>query len=141
MATEGTVQWARDVLASGAPGVAQWNRWRERGPRYLDLSGIQLSDAVLVGVNLRGIKLWEAKLDGADLSDSLLAGAYLNRACLHCACLDGANLGAANLRGADLSGVTVRGTRFKYALHLTQEQLDATVGLPATVPDDLHPPV
>jgi uncharacterized protein YjbI with pentapeptide repeats len=140
MATEGTVDWARGVLSSGAPGVAQWNHWRERGPRYLDLSGIRLSEAVLVGVNLRGIKLWDAELDGADLSEALLAGAYLNRAKLHGACLDGANLGAANLRGADLSAVTVRGTQLKYALHLTQAQLDATVGLPATLPDDLHTP-
>ncbi len=138
MAREGTYEWASDLLRSGPSGVNEWNRWREQGGRFLDLSGIVLRRANLCGVNLRGIKLWDAQLDGADLADANLGGAYLNRADLSGARLTGANLGGANLRGTQLTAANVEGANLRYSLNLSQAQLDTTVGVPAQLPEELE---
>ena len=63
-----------------------------------DLSGADLSRAVLPRANLRGADLSRANLYGADLS-----GADLSRADLRWSDLCGANLRETNLSGADLS--------------------------------------
>ncbi len=64
-----------------------------------DLSGANLSRADLSGADLSG-----ADLSGANLSRADLSGANLYRADLSCANLSYANLSGANLSGADLSG-------------------------------------
>jgi uncharacterized protein YjbI with pentapeptide repeats len=79
-----------------------------------------------VGAALRG-----ARLRGASLRGAYLIGADLRDADLRQADLLGADLRGADLRGADLDG----------ALFLTQPQLEAARGDPATrLPDWLRRP-
>jgi uncharacterized protein YjbI with pentapeptide repeats len=73
--------------------------------------------ADLIGANLRGVRLRGASLRGACLIRADLRGADLRKTDLL-----GADLRAADLRGADLSG----------AVFLTQPQLAAARGGPAT---------
>ena len=85
----------------------------------MDLSGQELSGAVLTQADmkrtkLRGIKADEAVFDGTDLryaviTDSLLLEANLAVAKLRHADLRGSDLSGANLQGADLSGADLRG--------------------------------
>jgi len=117
-----------DILKQG---VETWNQWRldhsDIQPDFIraDLSGSNLSGAVLLranlfGSNLSGASLSKANLSGAvlsrayliraDLSGSNLSGAVLLRANLFRANLLGANLRGAGLREADLSGATLNGT-------------------------------
>ena len=84
-------------------GVEEWNKWREKYPKEkIDLSGLDLLDARLNGINLKNAKMQEtiflgSHLTGADLSFTDLSSALLNEAVLH-----GANLNSANLSQADL---------------------------------------
>ena len=102
-ASEGTIEWASQLLRLGAPGVERWNAWRQEHAGLLDLSGIDLSQAQLRAVNLRGVKLWDAQFAGADLTRAQLAGAYLNRSDLSGAQLTDCDLAATNLRGAEVT--------------------------------------
>ncbi|MBI4969251.1 MAG: pentapeptide repeat-containing protein [Rhodospirillales bacterium] len=91
----------------------------------LDLSGEELSGAILTQADMRrvilaGAKCLETAFDGADLRYSELTGAILNEANLAVtrlrhAQLPGAVLDGANLRGADLSGANLRGASLKGA--------------------------
>ncbi|MFD5423190.1 pentapeptide repeat-containing protein [Streptomyces sp. NPDC127069] len=77
--------------------------------------------------NHRGADLMGARLAGADLRGANLRGAYLIAA----------DLGRADLRGADLIGTDLRDTNLRGAdlrdtLFLTQPQLNAAQGDPAT---------
>ena len=136
-ASEGTIEWASQLLRLGAPGVERWNAWRQEHAGLLDLSGIDLSQAQLRAVNLRGVKLWDAQFAGADLSCAQLAGAYLNRSNLSEAQLNECNLAATNLRDAELRAANVKAASLRYALNLTQAQLSATQGEPQDVPETL----
>jgi uncharacterized protein YjbI with pentapeptide repeats len=95
---------ASELVRAGAEGGP---RRRERDRRGADLAGADLRGRDLRGVNLRG-----ALLIGADLRDSDLRLA---------------DLAGADLRGADLSGADTRGSLF-----VTQSQLEAARGDPAT---------
>ena len=99
------LQRAADLARAGAAGS------RAAGPRAdrrgADLIGRDLRRTDLRGANLRGAYLIGADLRGADLT--------------------GADLTGADLRGADLTGADLRGSLF-----LTQAQLDAARGGPAT---------
>jgi len=121
-------------------GIQAWNKWREDHPglvspdvdlsKYNDLSGINLSFAILELVNfrlrdLRKVALFGAWLNGADLEFANLSGANLvdtqfTTAVLHRADLSGADLSKAdldraNLRGANLSGANLRNANLKDA--------------------------
>ena len=74
------------------------------------------------GADLIGAKLRNADLRGADLRGAYLIGADLTGADLRTADLIGADLRGADLAGADLTG----------AIFLTQPQLNAAKGDPAT---------
>jgi uncharacterized protein YjbI with pentapeptide repeats len=74
------------------------------------------------GADLAGADLRGADLAGADLRGALLVGADLRGADLRLADLTGADLRGADLRGADLAG----------SIFLTQSQLEAARGDPAT---------
>ncbi len=87
------------------------------GPSGKDLSGKDLSGADLIGKDL----------SGADLRVASLRGAYLIGADLRGADLRTADVIGADFRGADLSGANLTGSIF-----LTQSQLDAAKGDPAT---------
>lgn len=80
-----------------------------------------------VGVDRRG-----ADLVGADLRNADLAGANLRGALLIGADLRGADLRMADLTGADLRGANVGGADLGTSLFVTQAQLDAATGDPAT---------
>lgn len=81
------------------------------------LGGKRHRGADLIGARLRG-----ARLRGADLRGAYLIGADLRGADLRQADLIGADLRGANLTGADLTG----------AVFLTQAQVNAAMGGPAT---------
>lgn len=70
-----------------------------------NLRDVNLSGADLWGANLRDANLWGANLRGANLRNANLRNANLRDTDLRCACLRDANLWCANLRGADLWGV------------------------------------
>ena len=85
-------------------GVEVWNKWRMRNPDVKpDLSGANLSDALLSWADLRGADLSRANLIGAVLFRANLSGADLRVTDLSEANLREADLREANLRHADLS--------------------------------------
>jgi len=75
----------------------------------------------------RGADLMGAKLKGADLHKASLRGAYLIGADLR-----GADLSLADLIGADLRGANLAGADLGTSLFLTQPQVNAAIGDPAT---------
>lgn len=89
--------------------------------RRANFSRARLSDAHMIGIDLRGGKLEEARLEGAELSYSLLAGANLSSARLDKADLtggvqaQGANFLIAGLQGADLTGAQLQFADFSSA--------------------------
>ncbi|MFD3548397.1 pentapeptide repeat-containing protein [Streptomyces sp. NPDC058655] len=86
--------------------------------------------------NHRGADLMGARLSGADLRGANLRGAYLIAADL-----SRADLRRADLIGADLRDANLRGADLRDAVFLTQPQLNAAQGNPATrLPSHLtHP--
>jgi uncharacterized protein YjbI with pentapeptide repeats len=91
-----------------------------------DHSGADHSGADLVGADLRG-----ADLSGANLRGTYLVGADLR----------GADLRLADLTGADCRGADLRGADLTDSIFLTQSQLDAAKGDPATgLPPSLRRP-
>ena len=77
--------------------------------------------------NRRGADLIGAKLKGADLRGANLRGAYLIGADLRAA-----DLTLADLIGADLRGANLAGADLSTGLFLTQPQVNAAAGDPAT---------
>jgi uncharacterized protein YjbI with pentapeptide repeats len=115
------VQAALTALASRPPRPER---------RQLDLSGLQLTGARLIGVvlrdadlhgailrgaDLRGADLSHADLRGADLSHANLSHGNLNSADLSGAYLRHSDLRGANLRHADLSHADLRGAYLRRA--------------------------
>jgi hypothetical protein len=112
-------------LAILQQGVEVWNEWRAtKRLDWLDLSGADLRNANLPGVDfgevdLTGAKLHKANLDTAILNNSRLIGANLSKADmtevdlafadLSNAKLVNATLGGADLYGANLSRVNISG--------------------------------
>jgi uncharacterized protein YjbI with pentapeptide repeats len=81
-----------------------------------DLSGADLSGAIVWDVDLNGRDLSGANLSGADLKDANLSDAILWDANLSGANLQLANLSGADLTDADLSGANLSNADFKDAL-------------------------
>ena len=101
-----------EILRSG---VHPWNVWRRQNPGVtpdlsaanlagLDLSGADLSRAVLGIADLRGTNLTKATLQSAELGSADLDGAILTHANLRLASMGNARLPHADLEGASLSG-------------------------------------
>ncbi|HEV2377425.1 MAG TPA: pentapeptide repeat-containing protein [Streptosporangiaceae bacterium] len=100
--------------------------------RNADLSGTDLTTIDLHGADLAGANLSRANLAGADLS-----GANLSRANL-----SGANVSDASMTGTCLDRANVSGADLRHSLHLTQTQLNGTVGDTLTkIPPSLTRPV
>jgi hypothetical protein len=126
-------------LLKGWPdGIREWNERQGRREEIPDLSGADLSRAVLIGADLSradlsgagfsgavlrgagfsgavlrgagfsGADLYGAVLIRADLRDANLGGVYLNRADLRHAHLGGADLRGAHLVEANLGGADLR---------------------------------
>lgn len=93
-------------------GAETWNQWRKEHPNIrpdlteTDLSGENLSRAVLSRADL-----WEAGLSSTNLSEADLSGADLSRTNLSGADLSGANFWGASLVQTNLSGATLTGCR------------------------------
>jgi len=99
----------------------------------VDLTGVNLTKAILAGAdlrtaNLRGANLEEAILNSARLWGADLSGVNLRGAHLRGADLGNAKLTRADLRGADLQDADLRGA--------TGVNLEGTLGTPAFMPDD-----
>jgi uncharacterized protein YjbI with pentapeptide repeats len=61
-------------------GVEAWNAWRKANPEIRpDLSGLDLTNANLVGINFSGVDLREACLAGANFSDADFSPCMLNK--------------------------------------------------------------
>ncbi len=86
-------------------GVEAWNAWRRGNPGVkVDLSGADLADTHLTGIDLR-----QANLSGADIAHAWLADADLRGADLTKVEAREANFMDANLDGAVLRGATLAG--------------------------------
>ncbi len=110
-------------------GTGEWNRWRaaNQGVRPqlsgadlsemdlagIDLSGADLSEAELCDADLAGANLKMADLAGSDLSGAVLKGASLYKGKLAGASLIGADLSGTDLGAADLERADLRGTSLK----------------------------
>jgi len=134
-------------------GVAQWNKWRGEHPDVTpdlseadligaDLREARLSRANLLGADLSKADLREANLSGADLSGAFMSGANLFRADLTMsplvrANLEGADLSEAKLRMANLSHSNLNGAGFTAAraggTHFADVDLSTTMGLESVV--------
>jgi Pentapeptide repeats (8 copies) len=93
---------------------------------YLDLSGTDLRNAVLIDAHLEEADIGQAHLNGAILWRARLKGTSFYKADLKRAYLRGAHLEMANLEAADLDGADLREAYLVGARNLTVEQL-ATV--------------
>jgi len=116
-----------------------------------NLADTELEDANLQLANLSNADLGRARFSYADIQGTNLQGAYLPKAYLLYAQLNGAdlrgaflyeaNFHSADLEGADLKGAILRGADLRYALSLTQEQIEEAIGDKKTkLPEDLTRP-
>jgi uncharacterized protein YjbI with pentapeptide repeats len=107
-------------------GVENWNHWIRTNPNInVDLTGADLWNRNLIGINLSDVTLDKANLSDADLSGSNLSKADLRGTNLCDANLKGANLKeaqlldagllSANLSYADISEADLSGSNLKYA--------------------------
>jgi pentapeptide repeat protein len=103
-----------ELLKSG--NVSEFNNLREkkRTP-YVDLSGVDLSGAILPQVDLHGAELSSAILNGADLTGANLTKARLNRASFDGAKLDNADFTQAAIISASFNNASLNETIFDYA--------------------------
>jgi len=130
-------------------GVGAWNRWRKEYPgtkpdlsdvklsgvqfspnlnlAETDLSGADLSDAVLVMVDLAGAKLSRTDLSRADLSTASFTGAILSEALLFGAKLTDSDLSGANLSKAILSRANLTGANLAKATLLGANLFEANL--------------
>ncbi len=86
--------------------------FNETAPHGIELGGVDLCLAHLVGIELVAAQLVDADLRGADLRGANLSGAVLNGAKLQRANLGGASLNSANLTNARLKGANLTGADF-----------------------------
>lgn len=101
----------------------------------------RVSETVRAGVPRRARDRRGADLMGKDLRTAQLRGASLRGAYLIGADLRGADLGSADLLGADLRAADLRDADLSSALFLTQPQVEAAKGNPATrIPAALRRP-
>ncbi len=92
--------------------------------REANLIEADLTQAHLSNTDLGGAKLGNAKLTGAIFSNAHLNGADLIGADLRNAVFESAYLGFADLRDAYLRGAILLGTNLRYTKGLTQKQLE-----------------
>lgn len=129
-------------------GVEVWNKWRKENPQIEpDLSGVDLKEANLRGINLGGSyhpekgNLGHIDLEGIYLKNADLRNASFNDARLFDAVLSGANCENANFAGANLARAYLIGTNFSHAelgnVDFTEAKLEEAdfsyVGLNASI--------
>lgn len=88
-----------------------------------DLTGANLSFAVLIGASFSGVNLSKTNFTQANLEAANLSGAVLIDALFHNANLRGAKLQGADLRGAMLQRADLREADLREVSYLTIEQL------------------
>jgi len=120
-------QSASDCLAPASPGV----NWENCRFDAADLTGADLSAALLSNSSFQDAKLANAVLEKADMRFTSLIGADLSYARLA-----GVDLKGANLRGADLTYADLQGANLSYAdltgakiggAALTKARLEGTI--------------
>lgn len=105
-------------------------------------AAVRAANADHAGAELAGAELAGADLAGADLRSVDLRRADLRGACLIAADLRALELARTDVLGADLRDADVRGTDLATALYLTQAQVSAARGDPATaIPVHLRRPL
>jgi uncharacterized protein YjbI with pentapeptide repeats len=127
-----TATWDRTeaLTRAGAGELAHFgiSAYRqEAGDLLARVSELVRADVAGRAPDRRGASLIGANLRGADLRGASLRGAYLIRADLR-----GADLRKTDLLGADLRAADLRGADLTGAIFVTQPQLDAARGDPAT---------
>lgn len=100
---------------------------------YMDLEGIDVSNARLRQADLQLSTFENWNFSGANLSVSNLFGTRFNRsdfsnANFQNAALVGTYFGNSDLKGADMTGANASGADFSIAKGLTQAQLNAACG-------------
>ena len=101
-----------EFLAILQQGVEPWNVWHQKNRQVRpDLSGANLREKDLAGVDFRG-----ANLRNADFHQANLSGANLRGASLRDANLYKTNLGDVDLRGADLKRANLHGAALQKAI-------------------------
>ena len=115
-----------DCNAPAAPAV-NWSYCHKEGAQIgrVDLSGANLSNAIMVRIDLQGARLGmadmsyanlaAANLRRADMRSVNLKGGILANALLNGSDLTDADLSFANLTGADLTGATLKNTNLSRA--------------------------
>jgi uncharacterized protein YjbI with pentapeptide repeats len=90
-------------------GVEAWNTWRQGDPATVpDLSGANLREKNLGGIDFRRANLCNADLHQTDLSKANLRKAILYDANLYETILEAADLKSANFKRANMRGVKVQ---------------------------------
>ncbi len=106
----------QEQIALMQQGVEAWNRWRKENPSTaVDLSGAQLSEGKLRGIDLAGANLREAYLSKADLREADLSGADLSDALLNDTICSFGNFSGAGLQNANLWGANLWSSNFRGA--------------------------
>lgn len=87
-------------------GVAAWNKWRDKNPDVVpELTGLELNNEDLDGINLSKADLRGVKFQGVSLNSSLLENANLEGSDVKHTFFLSANLNNANLNNANLKYV------------------------------------
>jgi hypothetical protein len=110
-------------------GVEIWNRWRKTHFEPVDLSGANLSKAILINAELDGVTLENANLVSAHLGGAQLSNANLRGANLAAANLNGTKLIRTNLSGANLQDANLDNVNFLAATLKNARLINARLGL------------
>jgi uncharacterized protein YjbI with pentapeptide repeats len=114
--------------------------------RNANLLGSRLDKSILKSARLRttilvGARLRDTHFDGADLEEVNFDKAHLQKAIFKKANLGGVTFSGANLDKADLRGAKLDGADLQGATHMTQDQIEWTVGSNKTkLPESLNRP-
>lgn len=107
----------KELISMIHQGVDYWNDWRENNPDTpVDLSGAMLVGLDLSGINLNDVDLSRADLTGAKLVRATFIATKLQDAILKKCDLSNANFIAANLGGAILTRSRLDGVNFLTAM-------------------------
>lgn len=115
-------------LASLKKSVSKWNKWRRSNPdEKIQLSGADLTDKTLNGVNLSDAELDGAKLKGVKFIDANLSNANLSNANLINTNLSKTNFDDAILKNAFLCEATFTNANAVKADFCGAQLTDATI--------------
>ena len=126
----------QDHVEALAQGIDAWRLWRGKHPHITpDLSGVEITDQDLAGIDLHSAMLREsiltnvnftgADFQGADLTEADLSDSDLDQATLARAATRGASFARANLDGAVFNGCDLGDCNFDEAEMINVEMIGA----------------